>query len=332
MVFDIDSSRGLRTPDQIVPLLRAVLAASKEDESRSVEWKSGYADVTSLDASFAIGRAILGLANRPVGVASAAFEGVGYVIVGVEPGSLVGQEMRDSAELLNAIRRFTGHGWPYWDARSLTLDGMAVMVVTVEPPRDGDRIALLQKSYQPIKGALSPEGTIFVRQPGATERASRSDLEMLQDRILAGTEAARAKERKLMAVDGLRVIVADLVEAGGRWADTMEILVLATHEEWSQRNWIEWANSDSGREMTANALTVDRAARNIRLRSSDERLLDPVVTLQGLMKENESFDVIHKKGGRREERTAAYRALGSIKRALLQLENAMIEIVRDSDF
>jgi hypothetical protein len=126
----------------VLPLLRAVYEAAPEDESRAVEWKSGYADLTSSEASFAIARAVLGLANRPVAVAATLFEGVGYVVVGVEPGSLNGQQVPDSAELLNAVHRYTGHGWPYWDGRTLALDGVNVLVVTVEPPHEGDRIAL----------------------------------------------------------------------------------------------------------------------------------------------------------------------------------------------
>lgn len=189
MVLSIDTSRALRTPNQVLSLIQAVFEAAPEDESRSIEWKSAYTDLTSTEASFAISRAILGLANRPVAVAAASFEGVGYVLVGVEPGSLEGQQVPDSAELLNAIHRYTGHGWPYWDARTLTFNAVTVLVVTVEPPRDGDRMALLQKSYQPAKGPLVSEGTIFVRRPGATERASRAELEMLQDRLLSGSEA-----------------------------------------------------------------------------------------------------------------------------------------------
>lgn len=73
VVLTIDTSRALRTPDQVLSLIRVVYEAAPEDESRAIEWKSGYADLTSTEASFAIGRAILGLANRPVAVAAASF-------------------------------------------------------------------------------------------------------------------------------------------------------------------------------------------------------------------------------------------------------------------
>ncbi|MFK3672331.1 hypothetical protein ACI2IX_19365 [Leifsonia aquatica] len=139
MTFQIDSSRALRTHDQLVELVelvRAIASAAPEDESRAVEWKSSYKDLTAPDALFAIARAILGMANRPVTVAAAAFEGVGHVVVGAEPGRLVNQVAPDSAELLNALRRYTGHGAPLWDARSVLVNEVSVVVVTVEPPRD----------------------------------------------------------------------------------------------------------------------------------------------------------------------------------------------------
>lgn len=329
MVLTIDTSRALRTPDQVLSLIRAVYEAAPEDESRAIEWKSAYVDLTSTEASFALGRAILGLANRPVAVAAASFEGVGYVLVGVEPGSLNGQQVPDSAELLNAVHRYTGHGWPYWDARTLTLDGVTVLVVTVEPPHEGDRIALLQKSYQPVPGKLVPEGTIFIRQPGATERATRIDVEMLQDRLLSGSIAEGAASRESARKSELREIVADLVQAGNRWADTMEILVISSAgDEWKQRDWFEWVNTDSGREMTKNAQSVDRNIRKLRLNAGEEALILPALDAQARIRGGKAFAVLHSKGGPNEDgRISAYKELNAIKSALAKLELAAIALL-----
>lgn len=121
--------------------------------------EGGYSDLTSHEASFAISRAILGFANRMPSVAAAQFEGAAYIVVGAEPGSLLGQDVPDSAEVANAIGRYTGQGFPFWDGRTISVDGANVYVVTVEPPRDGDRIALLQKDHQapnkPLAGFAS---------------------------------------------------------------------------------------------------------------------------------------------------------------------------------
>lgn len=329
MVFDIDTSRALRAPDQVLSLVRAVFEAAPEDETRAVEWKSGYADLTSPEASFAIGRAILGLANRPVTVAAASFEGAGYVLVGVEPGSLSGQRVPDSAELLNAVHRYTGQGWPYWDARTLMVDDVSVLIVTVEPPREGDRIALLHKGYQPVKGPMVPEGTIFVRQPGATERASRTELEMLQDRLVSGSEANGAASRQAAKMAELREIVTDLVEAGNFWADTMQILVLSTASgEWRQSDWIEWVNTDSGRGMAQNARSVDRNIRKLRLRTDDESLIMPALEVQQRVKNDDAFKVIHAAATSAiDDRAPAYREINAIKSALANLERNAIALL-----
>lgn len=322
MVLTIDTSRALRTPDQVLSLIQAVYEAAPEDESRAVEWKSGYADLTSAEVSFSIGRAILGLANRPVTVAAASFEGMGYVLVGVEPGSLNGQPVPDSAELLNAVHRYTGHGWPYLDARTLALDGVSVLVVTVEPPHEGDRVALLQKPYQAMKGSMVPKGTIFVRQPGATERASRTELEMLQDRLLSGSEAEGAASREAIRKSEFRVIVADLVQAGNLWADTMQVLVISSAgDKWKPSDWVEWVNTDSGRGMTESAQLVDRNIRKLRLSTNEESLVLPALEVQQRMRNGEAFDVLHsaaRKDG--DDQVPAYREINAIKSALTMLE------------
>ncbi|MDI2036822.1 AlbA family DNA-binding domain-containing protein [Paenarthrobacter nitroguajacolicus] len=332
MVLSIDSSRALRTPDQVLSLVQAVFEAAPEDESRSIEWKSAYTDLTSTEASFAIGRAILGLANRPVAVAAASFEGVGYVLVGVEPGSLEGQQVPDSAELLNAIHRYTGHGWPYWDARTLTFNDVTVLVITVEPPRDGDRIALLQKSFQAAKGPMVSEGTIFVRRSGATERSSRAELEMLQDRLLAGSSEEGAAVREETWKRELRDIVTEIVQAGSGWADTMQILVMASAgNKWKPRDWTEWVHTDAGREMTRNAQSVTNNIRKLRLHTEDQDLLRPALEAQGRIQGGKAFNVIHSSAtGDEGDRVSAYQEINAIKADLAKLEHTAINLLAGS--
>ena len=331
VTLDIDPTRAARSLQQVRSLVRAVYGAAPEDESRAIEWKSNYADLTSTEASFAIGRAILGLANRPVTVAAASFEGVGYVLVGVEPGLLIGQQVPDSAELLNAVHRYTGHGWPHWDARTVDVDDVSVLVITVEPPRGGDRIALLHKSYQGQRGQQVQEGTIFVRQPGATERASRTEIEMLQDRLLSGSDTEGAASRESLRRAELRETVSDLVQAGNSWSEIMEILIISTASgQWKQRDWVEWANSDSGRAMTANVQLFDRSVRRLRLTSGEERLVLPAQAAQASMKKGEVFDVLHSGGSTGEGRVLAYRELNTLRAALLTLEQNAVNLLATS--
>lgn len=284
----------------------------------------------SPEASFAISRAILGMANRSVRVAASAFEGVGYVVIGAEPGTLRGQAVPDSAELVNGLRRYTGHGWPLWDGRTVDVDGTGVLVVTVEPPRDGDRIALLQRSYQPPKKPMVPEGTVFVRQPGATERASKAELEMLQDRLVAGLtgqEAALKADRN----EKIRRLVTAAVGASHRWADTWQTIVISTMKgRWEQRDWIEWFNTDSGKQMVHDAQTVKDSSRELRLLVTDldfqgvlARALDEFTTPEG-------FDGFHLDPSDDNGRVAAYAHINAVKHAWTAVETAAARVVADS--
>jgi hypothetical protein len=307
MALSIDSSRQLRTLAQLSELVNAALRANPEDESRAVEWKSGYDDVTSTGAAFAIARAILGLANRPVAVASHDFEGVGYVLVGVEPGALRGQRVPDSARLTAALARYTGHGLS-WDHRTIQAGDVEVLIVTVEPPRDGQRIALLQKDHQGPK-LYTAAGTIFVRRSGATERASLAEIEMLQDRLLAGTKdgaASRQAERDRE----LRTLTGDMVGAAHLWHSTIEFMILASASpNFTSNSMLNWTNTDAGKEAAAAAKTIRDRSRRIRLLSNDVAVLAAVATAEVVFAGVATFTGIPLSGkGDDQSRAAAYKA------------------------
>lgn len=50
MPLDVDTSRALRTPEQLALLVRSEHAARPEDENRAVEWKSRFDDMTTPEA------------------------------------------------------------------------------------------------------------------------------------------------------------------------------------------------------------------------------------------------------------------------------------------
>lgn len=272
MALDIDYSRSLRTSDQLACLIRAVVLAAPVDESRALEWKKGYSDLTSPEASFAIGRAILGFANRMPGVAATQFEGAAYIVIGAEPGLLLGQSVPDSANVVNAIGRYCGQGFPLWDGRAVSVDGTTVFIVTVEPPRAGDRIALLQKDFQPAKAPLVKAGTVFVRQPGATERATKEELESLQDRLLDGS-------RRDAHHSEIRATIDSIIGTARRWADTMLGMLSATSRRrsaWSEQDLAEWVDTDSGVEQGAQLQLFHASVRRIRLLTTDSGILATV--------------------------------------------------------
>jgi hypothetical protein len=289
MAFDIDFSRSLRTNDQLRNLVRAVVSAAPADESRALEWKKGYSDLTSIEASYAIGRAILGFANRMPAVAATQFEGAAYIVIGAEPGMLSGQHVPDSANVVNAIGRFSGQGFPLWDGREVSVDGTTVFVVTVEPPRAGDRFALLQKDFQPYKAPLVKAGTVFVRQPGATERATKEELEMLQDRLINGSRRDAHHEE-------LRIAIDSIIGASRRWADTMIGMLVAASDRrsaWSERDLNEWVNTDSGVAQREQLQVFNAGVRRIRLLTTEQQILAEVEHVEQLVsKERHAWNFI----------------------------------------
>jgi len=327
VALSIDSSRQLRTLAQLSELVSAVLGANPEDESRAVEWKSGYNDVTSPDAAFAIARAILGLANRPVAVAAREFEGVGYVLVGVEPGALRGQGVPDSASLTAAIARYTGHGLS-WDPRAVKVGEVEVLIVTVEPPRDGDRIAALQKDYQGPK-VYAPAGTIFVRRPGATERASLAEIEMLQDRLLSGVNDGAAARRAEHDRE-LRTLTADVVSAAYLWHSAIQLMILASAAlNFTSNTMLDWTNTDTGREATAAAKTIRDGSRRIRLLTNSPAVLAAVAVADDAFSGVAAFTGPPLSGkGDDESRANAYKAINQMLNAYESVESVVSKAVK----
>ena len=326
MALTIDTSRQLRTHAQLSALVSAVRAANPEDESRAVEWKSGYEDVTATDAAFAIARAILGLANRPVAVAARDFKGVGFVLVGVEPGALRGQRVPDSARLTAAIARYTGHGLA-WDHRTIRTGDVEVLIVTVEPPRDGDRIATLQKDHQGPK-LYTPAGTIFVRRPGATERASLAEIEMLQDRLLAGAKDGAASTQAEQDRE-LRTLTGDMVSAAHLWHSSIQLMILASASpSFTSNTMLNWTNTDTGREAAAAAKTMRDRGRRIRLLSNDAAVLAAVATAEDHFSGVATFTGTPLSGkGDDESRADAYKAINQMLNAYDNIERVVSEAV-----
>lgn len=107
---------------------------------------------------------------------------------------------------------------------------------------------------------------------------------------MSGAEAEGAASREATRKSELREIVANLVQAGNLWADTMQILVLSTGSgEWKQSDWVDWVNTDSGRGMTQSAQSVDRSIRKLRLSTDEESLVLPALEVQLRMKNDEAF-------------------------------------------
>ncbi len=193
MALDIDTSSALRRPRELTALVRAIEKAHDGDESDWLEWKSDL-DLGAATGRIHVARAVLGLANRPPERAAAHCDGVGYVVVGVEPGNLGGATPVDPAALDDGLSPYLGGAkGPSWNPTWVPVDGVHVLVVAVEAPRWGDGIFTLRKAFDSTE-----KGTIFVRKPGKTGRADDADVEALERRGKTGHREPLKLDVRLM--------------------------------------------------------------------------------------------------------------------------------------
>jgi hypothetical protein len=82
-------------------------------------------------------------------------EGCAYLLVGVEPRDLRSVAPIDQATLEAGVAIYAG---PHvdWRADYIELDGHTVFVATIEPPRWGDGIRPVRKTYHPDRGGPGP--------------------------------------------------------------------------------------------------------------------------------------------------------------------------------
>lgn len=182
---DIDTSRAMRTDDELRMLVEAIHgSAPGTQETNWLEWKNGL-DPTKAAGKFAVAKAILGFANRPVEQAQLACDGVAYMVVGVEPGAATGVGAVDHAALGQAIKTYVdGARWtPFY----IPFQGVTVLVIVIEAPRLGDPIHTLQKTYNDGAKYNAAAGTVFHRGTAHTEPAGTGEIEMLSRRLVQGT-------------------------------------------------------------------------------------------------------------------------------------------------
>ena len=181
MALELDVSRPLRGIDGRRDLVRAIVAANQSDETDWLEWKTDL-DLNRKAGCFHVAKAILGMANRPVDVAARTCGGYGYVTVGVEPGNLTGVVVPDPSQWIDRVEPYLkGENAPAWDWTIVPVDGPDVLVVTIDPPQDGDPAWPLRKEFESYRS-----GVVFVRKAGKTEPALADDIDALGRRMLAG--------------------------------------------------------------------------------------------------------------------------------------------------
>jgi hypothetical protein len=182
VTLSVDSSWPFRSHGRRAELVRAVLGGGEHDETDWLEWKSTL-DLGKPEGRFKLARAVLGFSNRSVAAAAKHAEGTAYLVVGASHGhDLQGVKTVDLANLSQALTQYVGSPPQVcdWDAAYVEIDGKQVLVVTVEAPRAGTRIAPLRKALD-----SAYEGTVYIRSGTSTRPANPAQIDMLQDRLTA---------------------------------------------------------------------------------------------------------------------------------------------------
>jgi hypothetical protein len=190
MGLTFDTTQAARTEDELEALVEAVFTAPEStQETHWLEWKSSL-EMSSAEGKFAVSKAILGFANRAVDHAQLACEGLAYMLVGVKPGAAPGIATPDHAVLGQGIKTYVP-GIARWSPHYIEFRSVTVLVIVVEAPKPGQRIATLQKEYSTSDSDSSKKktfraGTIFHRAEAHTEPAGPKEVEMLEERLLQG--------------------------------------------------------------------------------------------------------------------------------------------------
>jgi hypothetical protein len=200
MVMTFDTSRAPMRADEFERLVWAVENAQTGDEGLWIEWK-GSLDLRSPEGKAAVARCIVGMANRMPDAAARFCEGRGYMVIGVEPGTIGGVPEEDPADLSQWWTPYLGIEGPRWATHWVPVQGRTVLVIEVAAPRNGDPMFAIRRETTGIR-----DGDVFVRRLGKTDRASSAELTALVDRaagaaLLAGLAVSIAHPEAIRPVD-----------------------------------------------------------------------------------------------------------------------------------
>ena len=182
MASRLDLNSAAISPEQLLALVRAVVDLPPSwQELDALEWKDRI-DLRERPRRAQVAKHLIGFGNRDPKSALRTFEGETYVVLGAAPGKATGMEVNDAAALDDWLRPYTGDELR-WRPAYVELDGQAVLVITVEPPRDGDPIYVLERESTDESGRTMRAGTVFVRRAGKTHEATPGEHRRLQARL-----------------------------------------------------------------------------------------------------------------------------------------------------
>ena len=185
-----DFSKFARRPSERAAVVEYIRSTPGLQESDFLEWKTAY-DLSTRPGRAATSKHLIAFANRDFAQADRNAEGYAYLILGVESGNLAGVPIWDSADIENWLAPYVGTDLRYGPPDYIAVGRVHVLFLVVDPPHPGDPIYCMGKSGADAdeNNDTIPEGTIFVRHGGKSERHTSADLRRLTARATASVAA-----------------------------------------------------------------------------------------------------------------------------------------------
>jgi hypothetical protein len=152
------------SPEQLV----ATVAAGHEPvESHWLEWKTRV-DLRQREWQARVAKFILATANRPLALAESVQRGHAFMLLGVEPGAVVGTPEIEVSEVINGLTRYVGAEGPDFVLSYVTIERVSVAVITVSPTASGRRPYLARGTLDGDRRPIIQDGRIYIRRGPST--------------------------------------------------------------------------------------------------------------------------------------------------------------------
>lgn len=176
-----------------------MLNAEDSDEQDWLEWKSEIDLRSKAQIADKIAKHVIAMANRDPSEALLRVGGIGIIVLGMEPGNVVGVSSVDNADLDKLVTAYLGVDGPVWRPYWDRCQSKSVLIIEVEPPQQGDMIHAFRKEIGRFL-----DGSVYVRRKAHSEPATSADLRRLAARFAAHTPPELALSVVVENQDGLR--------------------------------------------------------------------------------------------------------------------------------
>lgn len=123
-----------------------VLQQQRLQELHWLEWKT-LVDLGQREWQARVAKFVLGAANRSAALARTKHDGHAFMLLGLEPGALIGTTVVDPATVDAGLVRYLGKVGPNYQLEYITLRKQTIAVITVLPVSIGSRPLLARGSF-----------------------------------------------------------------------------------------------------------------------------------------------------------------------------------------